>query len=69
MPRNILISAGEASGDLYAALLGLVWLGGRILYARDYYREAKARDRGFLIALAANAVLLLGAAIGTIASF
>jgi glutathione S-transferase len=58
-----------AVGDKFAALLGCLWLIGRILYARDYYRDAKLRSRGFFVALAANAILFLSAVAGVIASF
>lgn len=47
--------------DAYAALLGLVWIVGRIAYARAYYREAGARGPGTLISLGAVVVLVLGA--------
>ncbi|HUS25419.1 MAG TPA: MAPEG family protein [Candidatus Binatia bacterium] len=47
--------------DRWAAALGLVWIVGRILYARGYYVEAKKRSTGFLVAFLANGVLILGA--------
>lgn len=49
-----------------AAILGLVWIGGRILYAWGYYLEAKKRAPGFAIAMLANLVLLAGAGYGAI---
>lgn len=36
-------------GDLWAALAGLVWSVGRIIYARAYYVAAAKRDIGFTI--------------------
>lgn len=48
----------------YAALIGLVWIVGRILYARSYYADAKQRGTGFLIGMGAIGVLLFGALIG-----
>ena len=48
-------------GDLIAAGLGLVWIVGRILYARGYYAAAEKRELGFMVQLVATAVLLFGA--------
>lgn len=49
------------SGDARAAILGLVWLAGRVLYALSYYRDAAKRGPGFMIqALAVIALALLG---------
>jgi uncharacterized membrane protein YecN with MAPEG domain len=47
--------------DLIAAAVGLVWIVGRILYLTGYSRAAEARSTGFLIQMAATAVLLFGA--------
>ncbi|MEO8813508.1 MAG: MAPEG family protein [Caulobacteraceae bacterium] len=47
--------------DRVAALLGLVWIVGRILYMTGYAREARARSLGFTIQMAAAAILLFGA--------
>ena len=55
--------------DVFAAAFGSVWLLGRILYARGYYRKAKSRMKGFLICMLVNLILLIGAMAGTIASF
>lgn len=48
--------------DLIAAGLGVVWIIGRILYAFGYVADPKKREAGFLIQLAATAILLFGAA-------
>ena len=52
--------------DLYAALAGLVWIIGRILYMTGYEQAAEKRGRGFAIQALAAFVLLLGS-LGTIA--
>jgi glutathione S-transferase len=49
-----------------AAILGIVWILGRGLYAIAYYRDPKGRHLGFGLAALANILLLLGAAYGLI---
>ena len=49
-----------------AALLGLVFIVGRALYARGYVQDPAKRGPGFLLTLASNVVLLLGATIGAL---
>lgn len=49
--------------DCWAAGIGLVWIVGRIVYARGYYADASKRGSGMLISTLANAVLLFGALI------
>jgi glutathione S-transferase len=48
-------------GDLAAALAGLVWVVGRIVYFRGYVADAPRRAPGFFIQAMAVAVLLFGA--------
>jgi glutathione S-transferase len=45
----------------YAALLGLIWIIGRAIYAWGYYRSAEKRGPGFGIAIMATIVLVMGA--------
>ncbi len=52
--------------DPGAALVGLVWIAGRILYMTGYSQAAERRGRGFGIQALAAGVLLLGS-LGTIA--
>lgn len=47
--------------DRVAALVGLVWIVGRILYALGYWADAAKREMGFMIQALATAVLLFGA--------
>jgi glutathione S-transferase len=51
--------------DGIAALIGLVWIAGRVLYWIGYSRAAEKRGPGFGIQALASFVLLLGA-LGTI---
>lgn len=48
---------------LWAAVLGLVWIAGRMLYALGYWSEPGKRSAGFMVALAATAVLLVGGSV------
>ena len=52
-------------GSPTAAVLGLIWIVGRILYQRGYMADPSKRSTGFLIQGAATIVLLLGALIGS----
>lgn len=65
----ILWIASFAMNDVFAAAFGSIWLFGRILYARGYYRKAKSRAKGFIISMFVNVILFVGAMAGTIASF
>jgi glutathione S-transferase len=47
--------------DVAAALVGLVWIAGRILYLTGYSKAAAARGQGFGIQALATGVLLFGA--------
>lgn len=52
--------------DWAAALLGLVWIGGRALYIRGYSAAAEQRHRGFSIQAFASGALVIGALVGII---
>jgi glutathione S-transferase len=47
--------------DPVAAVLGLVWIAGRVLYLTGYSQAANKRELGFMIQGAATALLWLGA--------
>lgn len=47
--------------DLVAAIVGVVWIIGRVLYALGYAKAAGARSTGFMIQALAVGVLLFGA--------
>jgi glutathione S-transferase len=49
-----------------AAVLGIVWLLGRIMFALAYYQDSTKRGPGFLVGIAAFGGLLLGAGVGVV---
>jgi len=57
---------GTYVNPVWAALLGVFWPIGRILYAWGYYRDAEKRGPGFVLSVAASMTLLLGAVIGLV---
>jgi len=52
--------------DWAAAVLGLVWIAGRVLYIRGYSAEAEGRHRGFAIQAFASGALIIGALVGIV---
>lgn len=52
--------------DIAAAVLGLVWIGGRILYFAGYSQAVEKRLPGFFIQVTACALLFVGAAVGIV---
>lgn len=53
---------------LWGAIIGAVWLVGRIAYAWGYYQAAEKRMIGFVIGSFGTVVLLLGSLVGIILS-
>jgi glutathione S-transferase len=54
--------------DIGAALLGVVWIAGRVLYMHGYTHAAEKRETGFFVQAIAAGLLWLAALIGTMAS-
>ncbi|MCC5637524.1 MAPEG family protein [Nostoc sp. CHAB 5844] len=52
--------------SLWGAIIGGIWLVGRIVYAWGYYQAAEKRMIGFGISIISGSVLLLGSLIGII---
>lgn len=48
------------------ALVGLVFVAGRALYARGYVQSPERRGAGFAVTVLANAVLLVGGLVGAL---
>ncbi len=49
--------------------LGLVFILGRALFARGYYRDTPKRASGFGLSLLSNLVLMLGGLIGAVVAY
>ncbi len=64
VPALVLFAA--AWGDTIAAIIGVFWPIGRVLYARGYYRAAEKRGPGFGVSFLASAILLIGGLIGIV---
>jgi glutathione S-transferase len=54
--------------SVIAALIGLVWIGGRYVYMRGYIKAPKERHTGFMIQGVATVIALLGGLIGAVIS-
>ena len=57
---------GSTISDMWAAILGIAWITGRVLYATGYYKEASARGKGFVLSIGATGILLIGSLIKTV---
>jgi glutathione S-transferase len=51
---------------MYAAILGAVWVVGRIVYAWSYYQAAEKRGLGFAMSSLASMVLMIGSLVGVV---
>jgi glutathione S-transferase len=54
--------------DIGAALLGVVWIVGRVLYMRGYAQAAEKREIGFFVQAIAVGLLWLAALVGAVAA-
>ncbi|MDO8423280.1 MAG: MAPEG family protein [Parvibaculum sp.] len=54
--------------DMWAAVVGIFYPIGRVLYAQGYYQAANKRGTGFIIGLGSTALLLVGSAVAIINS-
>src|ERR1700756_3829341 len=52
--------------DMAAALIGLLWIGGRVMYLTGYSEAAERRHRGFGVQALASGVLWVGASVGIV---
>ncbi len=59
---------GMVVDPLWAAIVGVVYLIGRVLYAVGYIRAAQKRGPGMMIGFIATVVLVLGGLVGLIMS-
>jgi glutathione S-transferase len=62
-----LVLFASAWGDYPAAIVGIFWPVGRVIYALRYYQAAGKRGLGFGISFLSSVVLLLGALAGAVA--
>jgi len=49
-----------------AAVVGVVFIVGRALYAAGYIKEPRGRGRGFLVTVVAQGILVVGALLGVL---
>lgn len=52
--------------DFWAAIIGVFFPIGRIVFALGYYKAADKRTKGFMIGFLATVVLLIGATLGVL---
>ena len=56
-------------GDLWAALVGLVWIFGRVLYARAYMADPAKRGPGMIVTVLSTGVLAIMVVAGVVMGF
>jgi len=63
-----LFMAGNFYPDTYVALVGVVYLVGRVIYRQSYVADPSKRGLGFMLTFAPTVVLLIAALVGAIFS-
>jgi len=63
-----LFMAGNFYPDTYVALVGVVYLVGRVIYRQSYVADPSKRGLGFMLTFAPTVVLLIAALFGAIFS-
>jgi len=58
-----------AVGDLWAAILGTLWLLGRIIYGTAYMKDPSSRGTGMLITVAATGTMAVIVLVGIVRGF
>lgn len=56
-------------GDLWTALIGILWLIGRVIYAGSYMKDPASRGPGMFITIGATGVLALITLYGVVMAF
>ena len=56
-------------GDMWAALVGLIWLIGRVIYASSYMANPEKRGTGMIITLLGTTILAIISLYGIVMSF
>ena len=64
LPALVLFAA--AWGDMAAAIVGVFWPIGRVIFALGYYKEPEKRAAGFGITFFTSAILLVGGLAGVV---
>lgn len=57
---------GTYVSSRFAALLGVVWIAGRVLYLRGYVADPAQRSTGFALTALPQLILLLGGIVGAL---
>ncbi|HLP68227.1 MAG TPA: MAPEG family protein [Rhizobium sp.] len=57
---------GAYVSDPVAGILGLCWTGARVLYATEYYADARRRGPGAALTILIALVLLVGGTVGAL---
>lgn len=64
VPAMVLFGTYVSGG--FAALLGVVWIAGRVVYLRGYVADPAKRSTGFALSALPQLILLLGGILGAL---